>query len=185
MKIVRKNVEINSSSMADIAFLLLIFFLMTTTISVDKGLALMLPPERKHHEPVARIKERNLFKILVNSQNRILVENEPVNSIDGLRNQVREFVLNPTGDENLAVTPEDAVVSIKTDRGTKYAIYIAILDEVQAAYYEIYAGRAGLTSEEFRQLDKQNPEQRRIYENARKGIPMNISFAEPTNYKGS
>lgn len=181
MKIARENVEINSSSMADIAFLLLIFFLMTTTIAVDKGLALRLPPDREENQPIARINERNLFKIQINSQDRIMVENEQVSSIDGLRDQIKQFIMNPAADNDLAVSPQEAVVSIKTDRGTKYATYINILDEVQAAYYEIYANRVRLTSEQFRQLDQRDPQQRRKFEKAREGIPMNISFAEPTN----
>lgn len=181
MKIARKNVEINSSSMADIAFLLLIFFLMTTTISMDKGLALMLPPDREHNQPIAKIKERNLFKILINSNNEVMVESAPLISIVGLREEIKSFIINPERDENLAISPDKAVISIKTDRGTDYATYIKILDEVQAAYYGIYAARVGLTSVQFRKLDKRDPDQRRLYDKARKGIPMNISFAEPTN----
>lgn len=183
MKTARENVEINSSSMADIAFLLLIFFLMTTTISVDKGLAIVLPPDREDQSFISKIHDRNLFKILINSQNNIMVENEPIYSTQGLRHQIKKFILNPEQNEDLAISPEEAVVSIKTDRGTRYATYINILDEVQAAYYEIYAAKAGLTSEQFRSLDKRYPDQRELYKKGREGIPMNISFAEPTNIK--
>ncbi|MEM9300060.1 MAG: biopolymer transporter ExbD, partial [Bacteroidota bacterium] len=74
----RDNPEINSSSMADIAFLLLIFFLVTTTIANDRGLSLQLPPNPEDIENIdIKIPERNLFKIQINSADRLLVEGEP------------------------------------------------------------------------------------------------------------
>ena len=76
--------------------------------------------------------------------------------------------------------PKEAVVSFKADRGTSYDIYIAILDELQAAYYEIYGERVGLTADEFRSLDRKKPSELEKYRTAREGLPMNISIAEPT-----
>ena len=200
----RKLPEVNSSSMADIAFLLLVFFLVTTTIATDKGLTLTLPPKADPNEPPPDItkNERNIFKILVNSSDRILIEDEPVTDLSGLRVQVKEFILNfgkpaedyvpiynslPQGLKVLSQKnpissddPKEAVVSFKADRGTSYDIYIAILDELQGAYYEIYGERIGLTADEFRSLDRKKPKEMAKYKTAREGIPMNISIAEPT-----
>ncbi|MEO1051917.1 MAG: biopolymer transporter ExbD [Bacteroidota bacterium] len=169
--------EINSASMADIAFLLLIFFMVTTTIADDKGLMLQLPP--KVEQAPIRWPERNIYKILVNSADKLFVEGEVREDIAGLRGDIKKFILNRGQDEGLSDSPDKAVISIKTDRGTSYHMYIAVLDEIQAAYYEIYGTRAGITADEFRALNRNDPEQRKTYEQARKGIPMNISIAEP------
>lgn len=175
----RIDTEINAGSMADIAFLLLIFFLVTTTISSDKGIILKLPPEEIN--PISiEILERNLFKIMINSKDELLIENERVDNLDGIRKQLKIFILNPKKDNDLAISPKKAIVSIKTNRGTSYEKYISALDEVQAAYYEIYAERVGITPDEFRKLDIKNPTQRKIYETGRKDIPMNISIAKPS-----
>ena len=190
--------------MADIAFLLLVFFLVTTTIATDKGLTLTLPPKADPNQPPPDItkNERNIFKILVNSSDKILIEDEPVTDLTGLRVQVKEFILNfgSPKEEYVAIyntlpaslkafaqrsptssdDPKEAVVSFKADRGTSYDIYIAILDELQGAYYEIYGERVGLTADEFRALDRKNANDMEKYSKAREGIPMNISIAEPT-----
>jgi len=200
----RKIPEVNSSSMADIAFLLLVFFLVTTTIATDKGLTLTLPPKADPNQPPPDItkNERNIFKILVNSSDRILIEDEPVTDLTGLRAQVKEFILNfgKPSEEYVEIystlpaslkafsqkdaassdDPKEAVVSFKADRGTSYDIYISILDELQGAYYEIYGERVGLTADEFRSLDRKKPAEQAKYRAAREGIPMNISIAEPT-----
>jgi len=205
----RKLPEINSSSMADIAFLLLIFFLVTTTIATDKGLTLTLPPKADPNQPPPDItkNQRNIFKILVNSSDRILIEDEPVTDLTGLRDQVKEFVLNfgKVDEESMALyntlpaslkalakqsdissdNPTEAVISFKADRGTSYDIYIGILDELQGAYYEIYGDRVGLTADEFRALDRKKPDDMELYSKARDGFPMNISIAEPTKIGGN
>ena len=91
----RGSATINSSSMADIAFLLLIFFLVTTTIANDKGLTLQLPPNPEDIEQQdIKIPERNIFKILLNSSDKLLVENEPMDDPREIRELVIEFVLN-------------------------------------------------------------------------------------------
>jgi biopolymer transport protein ExbD len=200
--------QVNSSSMADIAFLLLIFFLVTTTIATDRGLTLVLPPKLDPNQPPPDItkNQRNIFKILVNSQDRILVEDEPFTDIPRIRDMVKEFVLNfgrpkeeeiqlfntlPPSLRGLSMqsaessdSPQEAVVSFKTDRGTSYDIYIQILDELQGAYYEIYGERVGLSAEEFRNLDLRNPSDKSKYDIAREGLPMNISIAEPSKIGG-
>ena len=205
----RKIPEVNSSSMADIAFLLLVFFLVTTTIATDKGLTLTLPPKADPNQPPPDItkNQRNIFKILVNSSDRILIEDEPVTDLTGLRDQVKEFVLNfgNVDEESMALynslpgslkamakqsdtssdNPTEAVISFKADRGTSYDIYIGILDELQGAYYEIYGDRVGLTADEFRALDRKKPDDMELYSKARDGFPMNISIAEPTKIGGN
>ncbi len=201
----RKIPEVNSSSMADIAFLLLVFFLVTTTIATDKGLTLTLPPKPDPNEPPPDItkNQRNIFKILVNSSDRIMVEDEELTDVTKLRTMVKEFVLNfgkPTSEEAQALynslpaslkalskkdptssdDPKEAVVSFKADRGTSYDVYIAILDELQGAYYEIYGDRVGISADDFRALDRKKPDEAEKYKIAREGIGMQISIAEPS-----
>jgi len=173
----RNENKINSGSMADIAFLLLIFFLVTTTIVSHQGLSHKLPPEKTDQQP---IRDRNLFKILINSQDKILVEGNEFESFDRLKLDVKNFVLNNGKDPHLSVNPEKAIVSLKIDRGTKYRTFIQTLDALQGVYYEIYGDRIGMSAEEFRQLKTNDATEREKYLEAREGIPMNISIAEPT-----
>jgi hypothetical protein len=97
----------------------------------------------------------------------------------GLKEEIKTFVLNEKKDLSLSESPIKAVVSFKTNRGTGYDSFIDVLDEIKGAYYEIYAERAQLTPTEFRQLDTGKPTQLAIYNQAKEGIPMNISIAEP------
>jgi hypothetical protein len=142
----------------------------------------------------------------VNSSDRILIEDEPVTDLSDLRDEVKKFVLNfgQMDAENQALyntlpqtlralseksatssdNPKEAVVSFKADRGTSYEVYLEILDELQAAYYEIYAERLNITSDQFRALDQRNDAEREMYKRAREGFPMNISIAEPTKIGG-
>jgi len=132
----REEAEIPTAGMADIAFLLLIFFLVTTTINVDTGIGMTLPPLLKDQEPPP-VKQRNLFNVLVNAQGDLLVEEEPA-SIGQLRKRVQNHVTNYGKDPNLSVSPDKAVISIKTDAQTPYNTYIEVLDEVWMAYREIW-----------------------------------------------
>lgn len=194
--------------MADIAFLLLIFFLVTTTIASDKGLTLQLPPKPDPNQPPPDVtkNKRNIFKVLVNSQDRLLVEDEPLNDVGRLKGMVKDFLLNfgnpdeesrklynslpgelkamALRDPSSSDNPQEAIVSFKTDRGTSYDMYISVLNELQGAYYEIYGTRIGMSAEKFRNLDRNDPEQKRKYEAAREGFPMAISIAEPTKVGG-
>jgi biopolymer transport protein ExbD len=190
----RADPEINSSSMADIAFLLLIFFLVTTTIANDRGLFIPLPPDPEDIEDVEiKIPERNLFKIQINSADKLLVESEPLEDVTELRQMIEDFVLNYGVDPESSDSPQEAIVSLKTDRGTTQARFIEVLDEIQGAYYDMYADRAGVTNERWRKLvdDLKDPENRRLYDIGR-GVdaegevefPMQISIAEPTNIGG-
>jgi len=180
----RGAAEINSSSMADIAFLLLVFFLVTTTIANDKGLTLQLPPKPDDVDKIdVKMSERNIFKILINSSDKLLVENEPLTDVKEIRSMIKEFVLNNGVNPNYSVSPEDAVVSLKANRGTSYETFIAVYNEAQGAYYDIYAERAGVTNAQWREIssDLGNPDNKVLYDKAREGIPMAISIAEPNN----
>lgn len=181
----RASTEINSSSMADIAFLLLIFFLMTTTIASDKGLMLQLPPKPEDIQNMdVKIPERNLFKVYLNSKDNLLVEGEPMFNTGRLKPMIKEFVLNRGRDPQQSDSPEKAIISFKTDRGTSYDRYIEVLDIITAAYNEMYGERVGISAEEFRSLDMKNPRDRDLYDRARENFPKNISFAEPTKVGG-
>lgn len=205
----RMTPEVSSGSMADIAFLLLIFFLVTTTIANDKGIAMLLPPppDPNEEQQEVDIPERNLFKILANSQDRLLVENEPYTaSMDQLKEDVKSFVLNfgnptPEGVQvynslppslkayvnrkgRLPESSDDptggnAIVSFKANRGTSYDLFINVLDAINAAYNEIYAERVGITVDEWLKLDREDDIQKDMYDKARQGIPRAISIAEP------
>jgi len=132
----REEAEVPTAGMADVAFLLLIFFLLVTTINVDTGIGMTLPPKLEDQDPPP-VKDRNLFKILVNAQGDLLVEEEPM-PVSQLRQRAKEFVLNYGEDADLSESPDDAVFSIKTDAKTPYDNYIEVLDEVWMAYREIW-----------------------------------------------
>lgn len=178
----RLTAEPPTSSMADIAFLLLTFFLVTTVIPDKKGLPLLLP-QWNSLPTEAPLHKRNIYSIQINSENNILIEGEPRSNLKNVRQEIKEFILNPEHLPTLSESPQKAVVSLKADRGTDYALFIRILDEVQAAYVEIYASRAGISPRSFRELNLQNTESRMIYEKARLGVPMNISMAETSSKK--
>ena len=210
--------EVNAGSMADIAFLLLIFFLVTTQIATNKGLTLLLPPKQEDDEPIEiKQQQRNIFKIQVNSADRLLVEDEPLDDISQIRDMVYDFVLNfgnpgdvkkgsdkvserdtynslpasmksyitrNLGSSDSSDGPASAIVSLKADRGSSYDIFIQILDELNAAYNKIYGERVGISDEEFRKLNRNDPRQKEMYDRARSGIPKAISIAEPTTQGG-
>jgi len=147
----RSAPEVNAGSMADIAFLLLIFFLVTTTIESDTGMTRRLPPKIDDNITPPKIKDKNLFTIVVNKNNDLLVEEQPMELKD-LREATIAFLDNggaKKGNENgtkfcpyckgkrdpaSSDNPEKAVVSLQNSRETNYAAYIAITNEVLAAY---------------------------------------------------
>ncbi len=146
--------EVNAGSMADIAFLLLIFFLVTTTIASDKGLSILLPPKREDDAlNEFKMKNRNVYKVLINSRNQLLVEGDPMR-LGQLRNGAKEFIDNKGRDETLSESPLEAAVSFKTDRGTSYAVYVRVLDEIKAAYNELRAEKLGMSLEEYLTFDE-------------------------------
>ena len=143
----RKIQEINAGSMADIAFLLLIFFLVATTMNVDTGLVRMLPPmppDEKQQEDI-KVKERNLFLVLISGSGNIMAGpagKQEIIDLHQLKDRTKEFILNPMDDENLPekadkeieladgskwVYPESqGVVSLQTTRDTGYQSYIMV-----------------------------------------------------------
>jgi biopolymer transport protein ExbD len=207
----RLTQEVNAGSMADIAFLLLIFFLVTTTIASDKGILNILPPKQDPNQPPPEVllNERNIFNILVNANDQLLVEGEYLDNTDKLSEDLKDFILNfgapdeeavalfnslPASLRNRAKRSSDssdhpmsggAVVSIKTNRGTSYERYLEVLDQVKRAYFEIYAERVGLTADQYRGLTGKNPAERELLDRGKEGIPMAISIAEPDKIGGN
>lgn len=189
----RATPEIPNASMADIAFLLLTFFLVTTTIANDKGLQLLLPPPPDPNQAEMKFQQHNLFTIQVNSSDALLVEGDPMEDVSGLQEQIKKFILNNGADPELSDNPEKAIVTYKTDRGTSHKRFIQVLDIIQGAYYDIWADRAGVTNARFREAasDLTQPENEKIYDKGRGKradgtleIPMAISIAEPTKIGG-
>ena len=171
----REGADINGSSMADIAFLLLIFFLVTTTINVDTGIGMVLPPPLDPEQEPPPIRERNLMKILVNSQGLVLMDEEPV-SVSEVKDKLIEFTSNPENNEELAISPDAAIVSLKTQRETPYSIYIDMLDEVMAAYKDLRdAASRSNYGVPYDALVDDSPQQDQI----REMYPKKISIAEP------
>lgn len=163
--------EINAGSMADIAFLLLIFFLVTTTINAEKGLRVKLPPFSK--EPPIAWNERNVLSIKINKLNQILVEGEQV-QVSELRSLTKEFLLNPHQKPNYPLSPKKAIVSVQNDRETSYNTYIRAYNEIKGAYNELWDEKSNdLFNVDFETLD--NSQKKKI----QKEIPLVISEAEP------
>lgn len=145
----RINPEINAGSMADIAFLLLIFFLVTTTMDVDKGLLRMLPPPIDENAPSPpEVRERNVFPVLVDQHDRVAIRGEVVDIRD-LRRRTKEHIQNLNNDPS---KPEEVfeevdglgvvrrtryVISLQTDRTTSYEMYVAVQNELAAAINEL------------------------------------------------
>jgi len=188
----RKTPEINSSSMADIAFLLLIFFLVSTTMDVDTGIYKKLPPipENDQVDDDVKVKKRNVLAILVNRNDELLVNGELMD-ISQLREKTKEFILNPSNDEELPekqvktipffgdVMVSKGLVSLQNDRGTSYEMYIKVQDELAIASRELKDAKAMQKwNKKFSELEED--QQKAI----RKYVPMAISEAEPKNVGG-
>jgi hypothetical protein len=152
----RENSEINAGSMADIAFLLLIFFLVTTTMDVDSGIARKLP-EKSEDTPEVTIKQKNVLDITVNRNNQILIEGTDFVQVTDIRRIAMDFIDNGGGesaakgdqpgkpcdyckgakDPASSDHPSKAIISLQSDRGTTYGVYISIQNEIEAAYNEL------------------------------------------------
>ena len=185
--------EINAGSMADIAFLLLIFYLVTTTMDTDKGINRKLPPfDEELVEDPPPIKERNIFTVLVNSNDQLLVEDEYL-QISEVRAKAMEFIDN-NGDGsceycqgyNISTSsdnPDKAVVSLQNDRGTSYGMYVKVQNELVAAYEDL---RERYAQEKFgrsyRSMDAE--EDKEILKEIKLAYPQKISEAEPLNIGG-
>lgn len=164
----RKAPEINAGSMADISFLLLIFFLVTTTIESDRGMTRRLPPIDDSQEDVSTtIKERNVLTVIINREGNLLVNDEPMN-VERLRETTRDFVDNGGGtgsdectycqgkkDPSSSDNPSKALVSLQFDRQTKYEVYMTVQNELTAAYNELRDRVAqGLYGEDFTKMNE-------------------------------
>ena len=183
----RKVPEIPSASLADIAFMLLIFFLVTTTMDIDSGLERRLPPWVEQSEgDEQQVNERNVFVVLINKNNELLVENE-YTDIGFLKEKTKAFLENPYNAPNLPekelvnvpyfgeiMVAKNAVISLRNDLDTRYATYVAVQNELVAAINEL---RDELAKQKFdktySRLEKEQQEAiRMIY-------PSRISEAEP------
>lgn len=169
--------EINAGSMADIAFLLLIFFLVTTTMDVDSGIARKLPPmpEEEMQEDDSQINAKNIYVVLINTNNQLLVEGELMD-ISQLREGAKRFINNNGIDPNLSENPDKAIISLQNDRGTEYKTYIQVQNELAAAYNEL-RNDAALNKFGKRYIDLNKVDKKDI----RKIYPQKISEAEPKN----
>ena len=204
----RENPEINAGSMADIAFLLLIFFLVTTTMNVDSGVSKKLSekPPPNYEPPI--IKERNIFEVNINRKNELLVEKERMELKD-LKAAAMKFIDNGGGigkpgedgtpgtacdycqGERLETSsdhPNKAVISVQSDRGTEYGTYIAVQNELLKAYRELRdrlcRQRYNMSFTELEDAykdDKNNEALKKKVEDIKMAYPQIISDAEPTS----
>ena len=195
----RKVQEINAGSMADIAFLLLIFFLVATTMNVDTGLARMLPPmppEDQKQEDI-KVKERNMFLVLVNGAGQMAGVPGQQGPVDfrQLKDMVQEFVLNPMDDETYPEKKDkeieladgskwvypvsEGVVSLQTTRNTGYQVYIMVQNELTRAFNEI---RDDVAMKKFnKKFADLNDDESKAVTTA---VPLKISEAEPRQVGG-
>ena len=183
----KKTPEINSSSTADIAFLLLCYFLMTTTMDQDMGLQRRLPPIPDPNQKVEdqKVNRRNIIIVKINSADRLLAGTEPMH-VSELKDKIKEFLTNPADDPNLPEKEEieiegygpcyvsKGVISLQNDRGTSYQAYIAVQNELVKAVNELRDewamsnfGKTYINCDEDQQAI------------VRKAVPQNISEAEP------
>jgi biopolymer transport protein ExbD len=174
----RATGEIPTSSMADIAFLLLIFFLVTTTIDTDTGIGMVLPPPLEDETPPPPIQERNLLNVLVNQHGQVLVDGQYMANIAAIRQEVIRHVTNEGRDPNYSDSPDKAIVSFKTERNAQYAMYINVLDEIRMGYNEIrdsFARELGAPDYVTYRARLQEGAQDQV----RERYPLKISIAEP------
>lgn len=133
----KRESKIPDAGIADIAFLLLVFFLVVTTIDVDTGIGMTLPPPLPEDTVPPEVKDRNMLAVLVNNQGDLLIEGQ-LAGIQDLREEVVKHTLNRGVDPNYAESSEKAIVSLKTERETPYSVYIQVLDEIMLGYRDIW-----------------------------------------------
>ncbi len=180
---------LNTSSTADIAFLLLCYFLMTTTMGSQTGLSRRLPPMPDENQKAQdqKVNRRNIIIVKINSADRLLAGSEPID-VSQLKDKIKVFLTNPTNDPNL---PElemkeieglgqrkvsRGVISLQNDRGTSYQAYIAVQNELVKAVNEL---RDEASMAEFGKVFiALNDDQQSIIKDL---VPQQISEAEPKN----
>ena len=185
----KKVQEINAGSMADIAFLLLIFFLVATTMNVDTGLQRILPamPDPNQKQEAIDVKKRNLMLVFVSKFDDIMLGGERV-GINQVTEKAKEFIMNPYNDENLPEKEDTeidligtypvskGVISLQNDRGTSYNTYIMVQNELTKAFNEV---RDMVAMDKFSKKFLDLNEKQR--EAVQKAVPLKISEAEPRN----
>ncbi len=208
----RELTEINAGSMADIAFLLLIFFLVTTTMDTDAGLIRRLPPPPdKEAAPPDKINQRNIFEILVNANDQLLVEGEYI-QVTELRAKAREFIKSSPSfpnvtDESNSSNPNlpefrieeipalgkmlvsKQIISLQNDNGTSYEMYIKVQNELVAAYNEVRdefsMDKFGKSYSELVQQSKSSEFTNEKLDAVKAVFPQRISEAEPKKIGGT
>jgi biopolymer transport protein ExbD len=188
----KRSADISTASMADISFLLLTFFLLTSSINTDLGITRKLPPPPDPLAPIPEVKTRNVLKVLVNKSDRLLVQGEQID-ISQLRAAAKEFLSNPGNKENLpemeekninnlgSVKVSKGIISLKNDRGTSYDMYIQVQNELTAAVNEL---RDELSKQRYgvKFKDLTNAD---YIDAVSKAVPVAISEAEPENIGGT
>ena len=192
----RKVPEVNSSSQADIAFSLLIFFLVATTMNVDTGLVRVLPPmpDPNVKQEDVKVKERNLLLVFVSGSGNIMAGGQEI-SIQQLKDKAKEFILNPYNEEDLPekevkelVLPDgrkenypvsQGVISLQTTRDTGYQVYIMVQNELTRAFNEV---RDEVAMKYFnKKFGELQEEESKVITTA---VPLKISEAEPRTMVG-
>lgn len=187
-----KTPGLNTGSMSDISFLLLTFFLLTSSINTDQGIQRKLPPPPKKTEDT-KVHKRDVLVVLVNMNDQIMVNSEFLPDVKMLKDKTKEFIANPGNDETLSEKKKvyiqelgseesvsKGVVSLQNDRGTSYEMYIAVQNQLTAAFNEL---RDEFSNARFgKNFNNLNNAQRK---GVQKVIPINISEAEPVNYGGN
>ena len=190
----RKVPGINASSTADIAFMLLIFFLITTSMDTDRGLARRLPPppENKDQKDDIIVKERNVLQVRLNKDDQLMVGGE-WSDIKQLREKAKEFIANPNDDPNMpekyaknipffgdVMITEKHVISVQNDVGTSYEAYLQVQNELVAAYNELRSELAkSKFGKEYAECSEEEKDAIMDY------YPQKISEAEPKKYGGN
>ena len=187
----KKVPEINGSSMADIAFIALIFFLMVTTMDKEEGISRLLPPIPPEDQKVENqeVNRRNIIQVKINSSDRLLAGSQPMD-VSQLKDKIKEFMTNPYDDPNLpekevveipglGPTPvSKGVISLQNDRGTTYQAYITVQNELIKAINEL---RDDFSMKTFgKKYSKLDEDQQGM---VRKAVPQNISEAEPKDVR--
>ncbi len=202
----RETPEVNGGSLADIAFLLLIFFLVTTTMDIDTGITRLLPPEPEEEEKVeVKVNKRNVLVVLLNRSDRLMVGGAEMDRLD-LKDKTIHFFTNPANDVNLperedveiqfppgssSLLPPDGVwrgkvskgvISLQNDRSTTYGKYVQVQNELVAAVNQLRNEFCNLYFEkDYADLNTTSPNEEEIHNGIRKIYKMNISESDPKN----